>query len=61
MPGRLRMSVSTKFVNCTVSDSVPLPDEWGDWDEDARQTWIDQEWETFMQNNLDSDAVIEED
>lgn len=61
MPGKLRMYISTKYTNCTVEESVPLPDDWSTMTKIQRNNWIDEEWDTFLGNNTDMSHQVVED
>lgn len=60
MPGKLRMSISTKFIGCEVTDEVNLPDDWSTMTDAQKDTWVSEEFDTFLGNNTDMSHQIEE-
>jgi hypothetical protein len=52
------MSITTKLIGCRVTDEVDLPNDWDALSAGDRDIWVDVEWETFMQNNTETDYVI---
>lgn len=61
MPGKLRMRVSTGYVGCGVEEETNLPDDWSEMSQADRDAWIEQTFDDFIQNSINSDYHVVED
>lgn len=58
MPGQLHMNVSIGFADATREESVDLPDDWSEMDEDEQDRWCEETYAEFVDNYVEGGYVV---